>query len=110
MQSMRVILCNVPDEETGRAIANALLARRLAACVNLLPGVQSIYRWQGAIQEAREVTMVIKTVASRYQEIEQTIRSLHPYELPEIIGLPISDGLTAYMDWVNAETRNEQDV
>ncbi len=109
MQLVSVVLCNVPDRETGRAIARLLLAKRLAACVNLLPNVQSIYRWQGVIEEAQEVTMMIKTVPSRYQEVEQAIRTLHPYELPEIVCLPTSAGLPAYVDWVNEETRNEQD-
>jgi periplasmic divalent cation tolerance protein len=110
MESVSVVLCNVPDQATGRSLARLLLEKRLAACVNLLPGVQSMYRWQGAIEDAQEVAMLIKTVSSRYHEVEQEIRSVHPYELPEIICLPIHAGLPGFMDWVNVETRKDQDV
>lgn len=110
MDSASVVLCNVPDLETGRAIGRMLVEKRLAACVNLLPGVQSIYRWQGQVEEAPEVTMVIKTASSRYQELQQAIRSAHPYEVPEIVCLPVAGGLPAYLDWVITETRKELDV
>jgi periplasmic divalent cation tolerance protein len=109
-QATLLVLTNLPDADAARSLAQALVERRLAACVNLLPGVQSIYRWQGAVEEAGEVTALIKTTADRYQELEQAIRALHPYELPEVIALPLTIGLPGYLEWIRQETRKETDV
>ena len=100
-----LVIANCPDEACANHIALAVVEAGLAACVNLLPRVQSIYRWQGAIESASEVPLLIKTTAGRYTELEAAIRELHPYDVPEIIALPIAQGLPAYLDWLAAETR-----
>lgn len=107
MEQAIMVLTNLGDMESARTLARALVERRLAACVNLLPGVQSVYRWQGVVEEAAEVTMLIKTSAARYAELEQAIRQLHPYELPEIISAPVAAGLPAYLEWIVQETRKD---
>ncbi len=100
-----LVIANCPDEAYANQIALAVVEAGLAACVNLLPRVQSVYRWQGAIESASEVPLLIKTTAGRYGELEAAIRALHPYDVPEIIALPIAQGLPAYLDWLAAETR-----
>lgn len=100
-----LVIANCPDEACANRIALAVVEAGLAACVNLLPRVQSIYRWQGAIESASEVPLLIKTTAGRYTELETAIRAQHPYDVPEIIALPIAQGLPAYLDWLAAETR-----
>ena len=99
------LLVTAPDEETGRRIARALVEERLAACVNVLPGVHSIYRWKGAVEEADEVMLVAKTRAERAAALAARVRALHPYELPEVVALPVTDGSRAYLRWVVAESR-----
>lgn len=103
MESLLVIT-NCPDEASANAIALAVVEARLAACVNILPRVQSIYRWQGSVESATEIPLLIKTTAANYPALEQAITKLHPYEIPEIIALPIAQGLPAYLNWVAAET------
>ena len=100
-----LVIANCPDEACANRIALAVVEAGLAACVNLLPRVQSVYRWQGNIESASEVPLLIKTTAGRYTELEAAIRELHPYDIPEIIALPIAQGLPAYLDWLAAETR-----
>ena len=100
-----LVIANCPDEACANRIALAVVEGGLAACINLLPRVQSVYRWQGAIESASEVPLLIKTTAGRYAELEAAIRALHPYDVPEIIALPIAQGLPAYLDWLAAETR-----
>jgi periplasmic divalent cation tolerance protein len=99
-----LILTNCPDEATANAIALALVEEKLAACVNILPRVQSIYRWQGAVESASEIALLIKSTAANYPALEQRIAELHPYDVPEIIALPITHGLPAYLNWLAAET------
>lgn len=99
-----LILTNLPDETGARALAKRLLDDRLAACVNILAPCASVYRWQGKVEEAHEVPVLIKTTAVRYAALEEAIRAAHPYELPEIIAVPVGHGLPAYLDWVAAET------
>ena len=99
-----IVITNCPDEETANHIALAVVEARLAACVNILPRVQSIYRWQGAVESAVEVPLLIKTTTATYPALEAAIRERHPYEVPEIIALPISAGLPAYLNWVAEET------
>jgi len=110
MEQALLVLTNVADMESARILAHALVERRLAACVNMLPGVQSVYRWRDAIEEEAEVTLLIKTTAGRYGDLEQAVRDLHPYELPEIIALPIGVGLPGYLDWIAQETRKDINV
>ena len=99
-----IVITNCPDEETANRIALAVVEARLAACVNILPRVQSIYRWRGAVESAIEVPLLIKTTAAAYPALEAAIRERHPYEVPEIIALPISAGLPAYLNWLAEET------
>lgn len=99
-----LIITNCPDEEVANAIALAVVEEKLAACVNILPRVQSVYRWQGAVESASEIPLLIKSTAENYPALEQRIAELHPYEVPEIIALPITHGLPAYLNWLAAET------
>lgn len=99
-----LVLTNLPDRDAALALARALVERRLAACVNVLGGCTSVYRWQGDIEEAAEVPVLLKTRATRYAEVEAAIRELHPYELPEVVAVPIVRGLPEYLDWVAEET------
>ena len=101
-----LILCNCPDRETALRIAGHLVENGLAACVNLLPEVTSLYRWQGTLETAQETTLLIKSTRSRYDELEQAVSSLHPYELPEIIAVPVERGLPGYLKWVEECTIN----
>jgi periplasmic divalent cation tolerance protein len=110
MQQALLVLTNVPDATAAKALARRLVEQRLAACVNILPGVQSVYQWQGAIEEVSEVTLLVKTVQSRYAELEAAIRAGHPYQVPEIIALPITAGLPQYLDWITQETKKNVDV
>ncbi len=98
--SSLVVLTNCPDEATANAIALAIVEEKLAACVNILPRVTSVYRWQGAVESAAEIPLLIKTTADRYAQLEQRIAKLHPYETPEIVALPIERGLPAYLAWI----------
>ncbi|MCG2575768.1 divalent-cation tolerance protein CutA [Dechloromonas sp. XY25] len=99
-----LVLTNCPDEETANAIALAVVEEKLAACVNILPRVQSVYRWQGSVESAAEIPLLIKTTGRNYAALEARIAALHPYDVPEIIALPIARGLPAYLNWVAAET------
>ncbi|MCE5181124.1 MAG: divalent-cation tolerance protein CutA [Betaproteobacteria bacterium] len=99
-----LVITNLPDRDTARRLADSLVERRLAACVNILAPCESIYRWQGKIEAAQETTLLIKTLGAHYGKVEKTIRECHPYELPEIIAIPLVAGLPAYLDWLAAET------
>jgi periplasmic divalent cation tolerance protein len=100
-----VVLCTFPDLDQARQIGAALVERQVAACVNLLPGVESIYRWEGKVERAGEVLALIKT--TRYPDLEAALRELHPYEVPEILALPVAAGLPAYLAWLAEATRQE---
>ena len=99
-----LVFTNLPDRDAALGLARALVGRRLAACVNVLGACASVYRWNGDIEEATEVPVLVKTRATRYAEVEAAIRELHPYELPEILAVPIVRGLPEYLDWVAEET------
>ena len=99
-----LVLTNCPDEAIADRIALVLVEQALAACVNRLAPVSSIYRWQGNVERAVEVPLLIKTTRERYADVEQAIRHLHPYEVPEIVALPIVAGHAAYLRWIEAET------
>jgi len=99
-----LVLTNLPDAGTAQTLARLLIERRLAACVNILAPCQSMYRWQGRIEDATEIPLLIKTTASCYAALEAAIRAHHPYELPEIIAVSVERGLPAYLAWVGAET------
>lgn len=100
-----LVLTNLPDRTAAEVLAQTLVGEGLAACVNILAPCRSVYRWQGAIESADEVPLLIKTTAGRYAALEAAIRAHHPYELPEVIALPIAHGLPDYLAWVAAETR-----
>ena len=100
-----VTLCTVPDRESGERIARALVEERLAACVNLLPGVASFYRWEGKVEEASEALLVIKTAASRFEAVKARIKELHPSEVPEIIALPVTAGSANYLQWLEENSK-----
>lgn len=104
MDEAIIVLTNFPDRAAALKLAQELIARRLAACVNVLADCTSVYRWKGAVENATEVPVLIKTRAALYGEVEAEIRKLHPYELPEIIAVPIVRGLTEYLEWVSEET------
>ena len=99
-----LVFTNLPNRPAAQTLARALIERRLAACVNVLAECTSVYRWKGAVESAVEVPMLIKTTLSAYPALEQAIRELHPYELPEIVAVPITRGLPGYLDWIAAET------
>jgi periplasmic divalent cation tolerance protein len=99
--SVLVVLSTFPDADAARAAATALVGESLAACVNLLPGIQSIYRWEGLIESGIEVLAVIKTTAARYPALEARLRTLHSYQVPEILALPASDILPDYARWLH---------
>lgn len=105
MPEVLIVLTNCPDATSARRIAAALVERRLAACVNQLASVQSVYRWQGAIEEAAEVPLLIKCTRARYPEVEAAIRELHPYSVPEIVAWPVAEGYRPYLRWVDEETQ-----
>ena len=106
MNSM-IVLTNAPDRATALKIAQALVERKLAACVNILAECTSVYRWQGKLETATEVPLLVKTRAEIYDEVESAIKGLHPYELPEIVAVRIERGSPEYLDWVNAATVTE---
>ncbi|AWI76561.1 divalent-cation tolerance protein CutA [Parazoarcus communis] len=99
-----IVLTNLPDQPAADALAGHLVARRLAACVNILAPCTSVYRWRGETERSTEVPMLIKTTAARYAALEAAILEAHPYELPEIVAVPIELGLAAYLGWIENET------
>jgi periplasmic divalent cation tolerance protein len=101
-----LVLTNLPDRPAAEALASALVEQRLAACVNILAPCRSVYRWQGVVETADEVPLLIKTTEARYAALEAAIRARHPYELPEVIALPITQGLPGYLAWLATETRS----
>ena len=104
MSNILLVITNLPDAQAAERLAHQLIEARAAACVNQLAPCVSTYRWQGKIETATEVPLLIKTSQSAYPRLEQLIREAHPYELPEIIAVPVVAGLPTYLDWVNRET------
>lgn len=104
---VRLVLSTCPDARTADSIATALVEERLAACVNVLPGVQSVYHWQGAIERGEEVLLLIKTTADRQEALIARLQALHPYELPEAVAVEADGGLAAYLAWVAQQTRDD---
>jgi periplasmic divalent cation tolerance protein len=100
-----VVLLTAPDAGIGGGLARTLVEERLAACVNVVPGVRSTYRWEGRIQEDAEVLLIAKTRADRCEALQARIRAIHPYSLPEMLVLSASGGSADYLAWVAAETR-----
>lgn len=103
-ETIRLLYCTCPDADTAQRIARALVEQRLAACVNIVPGLRSIYRWKDAVQDEAECLLLIKTRESRVNALTESIRALHPYELPEVIAVPVVAGLAPYLDWIRDNT------
>jgi len=97
----RLVLTTCPDAGAAERIAQTLVAEQLAACVNVLPPMRSFYRWRGAVETANEQLLIIKIRARDYDAVQQRVRALHPYELPEVIAVPIVAGLDAYLAWID---------
>ena len=102
-----IVLTTCGDADEGRRLAAELVERKLAACVNAIDGIASTYRWRGQIEQSRESLLVIKTTAERYAAVEQTIRELSSYELPEVLALPVERGSAAYLEWVAAAATDD---
>jgi len=105
MAEVLLVLTNCPDPATAERIARALVENRLAACVNQLSPVTSTYRWQGAVESAVEIPLLIKCTRDQYALLEEALRQMHPYDTPEIIAMPVVAGLAAYLRWVDDETQ-----
>jgi periplasmic divalent cation tolerance protein len=100
-----LVLTNLPDRASAEKLADGLIGARVAACVNILAPCRSVYRWKDAVQHDEEHPVLIKTTRERYAALESAIRAAHPYELPEIIGVPVVAGLAGYLGWIGDETR-----
>lgn len=99
-----IVYCACPDQAIAEQIAETVVSEHLAACASIVPGLLSIYRWQGRIQRDSELLLILKTRDAVYPLLENRLRELHPYEVPEIIALPIQTGLAAYLDWLSDNT------
>ncbi|MBI3284734.1 MAG: divalent-cation tolerance protein CutA [Burkholderiales bacterium] len=104
MTPVLLVMTNVPDARTAQLIAEQLLQKKLAACVNILPQMRSLYVWNEQQEVASEIGLLIKTTETCYAALQTLIAELHPYDLPEIIAIPVADGLPAYLQWVRTET------
>jgi len=100
MTDKRIVLCSAGSEDEARKIARHLVEQRLAACVNIVPGMESIYRWQGKLESSGEWLLLIKTTVERFPAVRDAIRDLHSYELPECIAISIEDGSLGYLEWI----------
>lgn len=105
MNDILLVLTNLPDPESAQRLSRQIIESNSAACVNQLAPCTSTYRWQGKIENSCEVPLLIKTSRSAYPRLKALILSAHPYELPEIIAVPVTTGLPAYLDWVDQQTR-----
>jgi len=105
LKKIALVLTTIAGDDAAGALARALVAERLAACVNVLPAMTSIYRWKGAIEQESERLLLIKTAADRLPDLERRLHELHPYELPEFVVLEPGGGSDAYWEWVTSETR-----
>ena len=105
MEPILLGFTNAPDREVARRLAHGLVSAHLAACVNVLAECTSVYRWKGAIETASEIPMLIKTRAALFAEVKAFILEHHPYEVPEVIALPVGDGSSAYLEWLVQQTQ-----
>ena len=97
-----LVLCSCPEANVANALATALVEQRLAACVNVMPGVTSVYGWEGRVETASEHLLLIKTEPAGYAALEAFIKDRHPYQVPEIIAIPVEQGSHDYLDWISA--------
>ena len=100
-----VALCTCPSRQEAERLGRLIIEKRVAACVNIIPGVQSVFRWQGQIEQDEECLLLIKTIKERFDTLSALIVDEHPYELPEILGVSIEQGLSAYLRWIEDEVR-----
>lgn len=105
MTDKRIVLTTCGSEEEARRIASSIVERQLAACVNIVPQVESVYRWQGKMESGREWLLLIKTTAEKFPEVRETIRELHSYELPECIAVVVEDGSSDYLEWIGQSVK-----
>jgi periplasmic divalent cation tolerance protein len=105
MTDLCVVILSAPSEELAETLARTLIEERFAACVHLLPRGRSLYRWQGKVCDDSETSLLVKTTRARAAALLARARDLHPYEVPEVLVLPVVDGLPEYLEWVRAETR-----
>jgi periplasmic divalent cation tolerance protein len=108
MTDKRIVLTTAASEEVAHKIARHLVERRAAACVNIVPHITSIYRWQGHVEEAREWLLIVKTTAAAFGQVSHAIAELHSYEVPECVCLPIEDGSPAYLEWIAESVSAEE--
>ena len=99
-----IVFITAPNEKEAACIGQTIVGERLAACVNIIPSVRSIYRWQGSVEDEQEVLMIAKTRKSLFERLQKRIKELHSYSVPEIIGLPLIEGSKEYLDWLGQET------
>jgi periplasmic divalent cation tolerance protein len=107
MTDKRIVLTTCGNAADAERIARALLERRLAACVNIIPGIRSLYHWQGRIEDDAELLLIIKTTSGAVESLKAAIREAHPYDVPEMVVVQIEDGSQAYLDWIGANVRPE---
>ena len=105
MTDALVVLVTAPSAEQAAALARALVEARLAACGNVVPGLRSIYRWEGQVRDEPEALLVLKTTRDRLEALRERVLALHPYDVPEVLALPVEAGSAAYLAWLAAETR-----
>lgn len=105
MTDKRIVLCTAGSEDEARKIAHHLVEEGMAACVNIVPGVESIYRWQGKVESSGEWLLLIKTTAERFPSVRDAIQELHSYELPECIAISIEGGSPGYLEWIDQSVR-----
>ena len=104
-----VVFMTASNREEAARLAEALIEKQLAACVQILPGMESVYRWQGKTERQSEVLLIAKTASSRFTELESEIRALHSYDTPEIVAVPITDGSRAYLEWLQESVTEKLD-
>ncbi|MGA2100093.1 MAG: divalent-cation tolerance protein CutA [Candidatus Sulfotelmatobacter sp.] len=105
MTDKRIVLSTAGSEEEARKIARHLVERKLAACVNIVPQIESIYRWQGKVEEARECLLLIKTTAERFPAVRDALHQLHSYDLPECVAITVEDGGSGYLNWIGESVK-----
>jgi periplasmic divalent cation tolerance protein len=105
MTDKRIVLCTAGSEDEARKIARHLIEQRLAACVNIIPRIESIYRWQGKVESSAEWLLLIKTTQEKFANVRDAIRDLHSYELPECVAISIEDGSAAYLEWIGQSVK-----
>ena len=105
MTDKRIVLSTAGSEEEARKIARHLIERKLAACVNIVPQIESIYRWQGKVEEARECLLLIKTTAERFPAVRDAFHQLHSYDLPECVAITVEDGSSGYLNWIGESVK-----